>query len=91
MVGLPLLGNGPFYPLVVKFVGSVANRITKFLMFLQKQEIVDRYKDVHLIGLSLGAHVAGATGYKIKNETNFSIGRITGLDPAGNIYVILIT
>ncbi|XP_045774010.1 phospholipase A1 VesT1.02-like isoform X1 [Maniola jurtina] len=38
---------------------------------------------ITLIGHSLGAHIAGIAGKKVKERTGKSIARITGLDPAG--------
>uniref|UniRef100_A0A1I8M3T9 Lipase domain-containing protein n=1 Tax=Musca domestica TaxID=7370 RepID=A0A1I8M3T9_MUSDO len=39
-------------------------------------------ENIHLIGLSFGAHVVGAVGRKYKELTGQSLPRITGLDPA---------
>ncbi|XP_045158432.1 inactive pancreatic lipase-related protein 1-like [Mercenaria mercenaria] len=57
-----------------RVVGAlIAQLITSLLMSAGAQ-----FSDMHLIGHSLGAHIAGYAGKRVKG-----IGRITGLDPAG--------
>ncbi|ODM96873.1 Lipase member H [Orchesella cincta] len=73
------------YLKVLENVGPVAQRTADFLNFLKTEKGID-YSQVHIIGHSLGAHIAGATGYWVTSKYSSIIGRATGLDPAGPLF-----
>ncbi|KAL8204281.1 UNVERIFIED_CONTAM: hypothetical protein K2H54_070397 [Gekko kuhli] len=69
------------YTHAVNYSRVVGKEVAKLLDWLQEKEQF-QMKNVHLLGYSLGAHVAGFAG----NYARGSIGRITGMDPAGPMF-----
>lgn len=57
---------------------QIGEYVAAFIEFLVS-EVQVSYDDVHILGHSLGAHVAGYAGNYVPGK----LGRITGLDPAG--------
>ncbi|OXA44860.1 Endothelial lipase [Folsomia candida] len=69
--------------LVIGNVAKIGDRIADFIKWLDMEGGVD-LDNTHLIGISLGAHIAGRAGAKIQQDMGGrKIMRITGLDPAG--------
>uniref|UniRef100_A0A671SV72 Lipoprotein lipase n=1 Tax=Sinocyclocheilus anshuiensis TaxID=1608454 RepID=A0A671SV72_9TELE len=66
------------YPTSAAYTKLVGRDVAKFVNWLQA-EIDYPWEKLHLLGYSLGAHVAGIAGLLTKHKVN----RITGMDPAG--------
>ncbi|XP_060878611.1 pancreatic lipase-related protein 2-like [Metopolophium dirhodum] len=67
------------YMLPMLMTSKIGARLAKVLDNIVDLGVVES-ADIHLIGHSLGAHIAGVCGSLMKSGL---IGRITGLDPAG--------
>ncbi|XP_062064607.1 phospholipase A1 member A isoform X2 [Lepus europaeus] len=73
-------GSTGVYFSAVENVVRLSLEISRFLSKLLVLGVSE--SSIHIIGVSLGAHVAGMVGHFYKGQ----LGRITGLDPAGPEY-----
>ncbi|XP_011173570.2 pancreatic triacylglycerol lipase [Solenopsis invicta] len=71
-------GSAKEYLTTVQLTRKVGEYVAAFIEFLGLETQVS-FDDIHVLGHSLGAHVAGYTGSYMSKK----LGRITGLDPAG--------
>ncbi|KAM8781960.1 endothelial lipase [Rhynchonycteris naso] len=69
------------YTDAVNNIRTVGHSVARMLDWLQERDGFS-LGNVHLIGYSLGAHAAGYAG----NFVTGTVGRITGLDPAGPMF-----
>lgn len=65
MVDWRLLAAIPWYVSAVKNVKLVSKYLAIFVQNLEKAQIP--IENIHLIGFSLGAHVVGLTGKKVRD------------------------
>jgi len=74
------------YIKVLGNVGPIGQRLGEFMELLVETRGVS-LRDMTVVGGSLGAHIAGACGSKLRQKYGSpQVGRIVGLDPAGPFF-----
>ncbi|CAH3134874.1 unnamed protein product [Pocillopora meandrina] len=68
-----------------QLVGAQVGELIRFLISSAggSRNLVDKF---YVIGFSLGAQAAGYAGTYLKDKAGMTLGRITGLDPAGPLF-----
>jgi hypothetical protein len=75
---IPGVSPDVFYPVVVSNVPHVGEEFGKLLVFMLESELIRHPDQIHIVGFSLGAHIAGLAGTYVKDKMSNFIGRITG-------------
>ncbi|CAG7732800.1 unnamed protein product, partial [Allacma fusca] len=73
------------YPSAVGKIQTVAKQISDLIARLVSKGLTTPNK-VQIVGVSLGAHVAGIAGKTYLKDHGRKLGRVTGLDPAGPLF-----
>lgn len=81
------MAKNKYYYTSAAFTKILGRQLSSFIKFLHDEMHID-LDLVHIIGHSLGAHAAGFSGKSLQNNYNLTIGRITGLDPAGPSFTV---
>ncbi|XP_063912178.1 inactive pancreatic lipase-related protein 1-like isoform X2 [Zophobas morio] len=81
LLNAPRLEAGPWYYTAARNTEIVGQYTAKLIDYLVSRGMY--LPSLHLIGLSLGAQMAGVCGANVKSGRVF---RITGLDPAGPLF-----
>ncbi|BES94719.1 Lipase [Nesidiocoris tenuis] len=79
VVDYPSLVKGPCYPFAVYNVPYIGRCISLLVRATRELSSASADPYFHVIGFSLGAHVAGRVGYEVRDD---KVARVTGLDPA---------
>ncbi|PSN55090.1 hypothetical protein C0J52_01899, partial [Blattella germanica] len=76
--------SGPSYAQAVANTELVGRQVGLLLMDMLSLGI--KPAEIHMIGFSLGAHIAACASYLLQTRLLVKVGRITGLDPASPIF-----
>jgi len=77
------LAAGPDYPPAARNTQPVGQHVAEFINYIKGRVEAFNLSNVHIVGFSLGAQVAGKAGAVL----NGNLARITGLDPAENDFM----
>jgi len=75
------LANNPTYVISAERTKIVGQKSGRLLAFLVREGYVS-HENLHIMGMSLGGHVAGVTGSTLNELTGRKAARVSGCDPA---------
>lgn len=79
-------GSSPPYTQAVANIRLVGVITAHIIHMVYKEVKLPNLDRVHILGHSLGSHLAGYAGYTLQSEFGLILGRITALDPAEPLF-----